>query len=471
MRPNPFPSFLLAFGLTAACLLAALAGFIWLMDPFAFYGSPALPRVNAVKPEVHSHARTAKAAAVARLRPDGLILGSSRTHRGLDPDHPGWTADTVYNLSLPSAEMEEVRHYFLYAHKLRPIRQAVLGAEFFMFNAYYGVNRTFDAGRLRVSAIGPATPNLDVELARSLLSVDSLVAAIRLPRWQAHPIDGTVRANGFRYYALPGHPRGMRRVFTHYGQAHINGLWNKGPGHTYAFQDPKTGRSRFDDLEAVLEVAYRDGVDLRIVISPAHAWELEFLDRSGMWDRFEEWKRRLVRLNEETAERLGKAPFPVWDFSGYNSITAERVPPAGDTRAVMAFYGDPTHFRKIAGDLMLDRVFGYHDPARPVPADFGVRLTRANVERHLARIRRMRSVWRAMFPGDVREIAAIRPSAEGPSAQAATAGARGYPSPSPGVRPVITPASSSSSGVGYHMSSEGVAKVRSTKSGATPASR
>ena len=59
----------------------------------------------------------------------------------------------------------------------------------------------------------------------------------------------------------------------------------------------------------------------------------------------------------------------------------------------MRWYWEHSHYRKATGDLMLDRVLGYSDPKRPMPADFGVRLTSANVDQHIARSKVDLQAW------------------------------------------------------------------------------
>ena len=61
----------------------------------------------------------------------------------------------------------------------------------------------------------------------------------------------------------------------------------------------------------------------------------------------------------------------------------------------MRWFWDYSHYRKAAGDLVLDRVFGHDDPTRTLPADFGVRVTRATVDAHLLRSESKLADWTA----------------------------------------------------------------------------
>ena len=92
----------------------------------------------------------------------------------------------------------------------------------------------------------------------------------------------------------------------------------------------------------------------------------------GLGERYEFWLRELVRINEQEAAAPARPPLPLWDFSDPNTITRRTDSPAGDA-SPMRWFWEHSHYRKVTGDLMLDRVFGTHRRQRPLPQDFGVR--------------------------------------------------------------------------------------------------
>ena len=69
---------------------------------------------------------------------------------------------------------------------------------------------------------------------------------------------------------------------------------------------------------------------------------------------------------------------PVWDFSGYNSITTQPIKP------VMNNYVDNSHYSPPIGAFVLNRVLSHN--VEQVPKDFGVLMTPDNIEQHLANI-------------------------------------------------------------------------------------
>ena len=169
--------------------------------------------------------------------------------------------------------------------------------------------------------------------------------------------------------------------------------------------------SSFDPFRFMLRRAYEEGTDLRLYVTPKPASIRELITMLRLGERYEFWLEELVRINEEEAARAGREPLPLWDFSDPNTITREPVPAAGDLTP-MRWYWDRSHYRQAAGDLILDRIFDYRDAARTLPDDFGVRLTAANIDAHLARTRLKLAEWAAANPDFVSQMAAVVRNAE-----------------------------------------------------------
>jgi hypothetical protein len=157
-------------------------------------------------------------------------------------------------------------------------------------------------------------------------------------------------------------------------------------------------------FERIVALCRTEGIDLRIVLTPAHVHELEIAAAVNAWPRIEDGKRELVRLlAADAARHPGSTPFPLWDFSRYSAITTEPLPEPG-SRAEMKYYWDPSHFKETVGDMVLDRVFGVSRPERPVPADFGQRLTSETIEAAIAQDLLGQAAYRAAHRGDVDRI-------------------------------------------------------------------
>jgi hypothetical protein len=168
--------------------------------------------------------------------------------------------------------------------------------------------------------------------------------------------------------------------------------WLPLPKMQHCFTSMETGMTSFDRFRFMLRRAYAEGTDLQLFTTPLNAAFYELFRALDLYERYEFWLKELVLINEEEATRAGSRPFPLWHFGDVNTVTSEPIPSATNTEP-MKYYWDSAHYRKSAGDLILDRIFNYRDPARVLPDDFGISLTKANIDGHLASTRAKLADW------------------------------------------------------------------------------
>jgi hypothetical protein len=377
---------------------------------------------NAYKPAVDHRVRLVKAYDVRHIRPQAIILGTSRSHMGLRPSHDGWDrlAKPVYNLAFDGATTKEMYHYLLHAYAVRPLRQVVLGLDtYHATRAPAAARLDFDA-QLLDSPGGLSLPSLVRADLKVLATVDTLRASLatvqsqrgRQPQWFAQ--DGQRLGDVF-FHRAGEHfeqlgPRGyfeqIDRLEVQFKREGQRAAFSRDPARA---AQPTTGGSdtSLDYIRRIVAFCRAAGVDLRIFIAPEHAHQLEITAAIGEWATVENAKRALVELlAEDAARHPDAAPIPLWDFSGYTSVTTEMLPKPG-SRAEMRFYWDSSHFKEITGDFVLDRLFGLSHPQRAVPPDFGVQLTAATIESALARLRADQRAYRRRHPDDVAWIGSM----------------------------------------------------------------
>lgn len=373
------------FNLTlAAVTLPSLFGFGLLnaaVDPYGVINSPELPGVNQLKPEQFNHVRLFKAIDVIRNEPKIVLLGSSRTDLGLNPKHPGLKpGNSRYNLALVGPNMYEVKRYFDHALTNQPdLKTVVIGLDFFMFN-----DLKTNAPDFKESLLNQETIPLQ-EVINSTLSLNALNAS-------KSTLSSSIKSKAYFLYDA----NGMRFIYNNKPkkplpvgfQDMLKGLMaSEGYYKEYRLSD-----SFLEDFQDIVETCKEQGIELKVFISPSHATQWESLRVSGLWPVFEKWKHRLVEIT------------PVWDFSGYNSITTEAI---GEG---MKNYWDSSHYREEVGDLILNRLFSYQ--SQTVPEDFGVLITRENVESHLGKIRNERESWAKTNPDLVQLVEDLNPKSE-----------------------------------------------------------
>jgi hypothetical protein len=401
--------------LWSGCLVAGLLVLVGacnlLIDPYDICRLASVPGFNQNKPAAPRHVRVTKPALLRRYRFPALATGSSRVEIGIDPDHPGWDPRyrPVFNFGLGAAGIEEIAQRVEDMLDEQTVDQLVIGLDFFMFNAML-VNPLAAEGepevsRWRLLGSGPG------EWLNALFTTDALRASIETVRKQDRVLDPGYLPDGqidttFNLHRVSrvGHRQSFQRVERQY----FDSDYFPPPQRIYRFEDPKTGASTLAAFRRILDAARAHGVDLRLYISPEHARLLEVAVQSGLWPRFEDWKRKLVAtVAAEAADRPGRQPFPLWDFSGYNSVTTESVPAAGDRQTQMRYYWEGSHFKSETGDLILDRLFAWQESGRAIPEDFGVPLADYNIEEFLLQTRCRQQEYRNAHPQEIDEIAAL----------------------------------------------------------------
>lgn len=363
-------------------LLVAAAN--WSIDPVNLRGTQERGGWMHNKPALRDQERLFKPFAVVRHRPEVVLIGSSRSNHALDPAHAAFAGRRAYNLSLSGTSVAEMRAMFEHALAQGALRTAVIELDIGFFTpTAQGSSGGFDyADDARASH--PVRRTL--RALQTAWSWDTFPLSLRTLRGQALPFeytdDGRQGDGVFEYrIATLG---GVRNTFESYtartfpDQLALARLWDT---RRLAAAD----LPGMEDLRALLELARAHDVQVHLFLSPEHA--LGALVERAAFDphRLDAWRSAVVTLAESLErESAGRFVTPVWDFSGFNSVTEEPVPAPGDAAARMANYWEQSHYRKRVGDWILDRIFGLEGPGEPPPADFGVRLTTQNMATHFA---------------------------------------------------------------------------------------
>ncbi|MEB3342006.1 hypothetical protein [Okeania sp.] len=141
-------------------------------------------------------------------------------------------------------------------------------------------------------------------------------------------------------------------------------------------------------MKKIVDFCKQKQIKLIVFISPSHATQWEIIKNAGHWSSFEEWKREVVKIT------------PVFDFSGYNTITTEPI------HNNMENYTENSHYTPKVGNLILNRILSYKE--EELPEDFVILINSKNLESHLEKIRQDREVWVKNNPDEVNLVIEIK---------------------------------------------------------------
>lgn len=363
-----------------------MAAFNFVVNSFSIFPVTPIPGYT----DVHfiENVRIYKNFLLKKRSIDGLMLGSSRIEESMNPMPAAWPGMQVYNMAMPGASLHEILRSLQHANAITPLKQGLIGLDFFMFSAFMEPVSDFSEDYFSVDVAGNKKPDTYVlrTYANLLFSADVLEKS-----------RNTIQDSQKR--AAPSHDdNGMVAVAAHNAAAKDNtaiykvfdafknnyfrkgGFWLNGPNSTYTTIKNAAGESTYDDLRVLLDYIYRNNLDIRFVISPLHVHMLLGMDGIGLWPAFSDWKKQLAKINEEVAATYHQPPKAIWDFAVVNAMTTEWLPE--DPRLTtpkngLQWFWDPAHAKPAFGDLMQQRVFisGIED--------IGTRLRSNTVEKHL----------------------------------------------------------------------------------------
>ncbi len=411
--------------LAALLLVGSVAAFNITIDPYGMYRLIEVKGFNLHKPAIYNRIRLFKAYDIRRIKPDSIVLGTSRSHVAMRMFHEGWdpTAKIRYNLAFDGATTKEMYFYLRYAEAIHPLKQVVLGLDTYHPTLAPASTRPdFDQALLGENRSLISSVRMMLEDLKLLASVDTFFASIATLRSQHTGEPEWFAADGQRLGDI------FFRTFEDKFRTCPRDYFEEIDRMEVGFKLPDRKLASVTSIKAVsvsassqktadetslgyirriVRFCRENHIDLRIFITPEHAHQAEISAAVGTWPSVEEAKRNLVHLLAEDATmHPEELPIPLYDFSGYNSITTEPLPKPG-SRDEMKYYWDSSHFKEIVGDFVLDRLFGISRPGHHVPADFGIRLTPATIESALSRIRASQIAYRLSHPQDIAVIRSV----------------------------------------------------------------
>jgi len=384
-------------------VLLLIGGFNWWVDPYDIYHPADYKSNNLVW--MSKQLRLAKAYRVKQLRPQGIVIGASTSQLGINPNHPGWGESVYprYNLSLPGANLYESYRYFQHSHAVGPLKQLLIGLDFEAFNFFKKLSDDFNESYMIVSRNGELQDYYLTTLAITLFSSSAIKASQKKMFYRG---EGTHFSNGTEFSEEIDSTLGSNRSAMIWSAAnYVTRLLTPPPAHRFCLDDRTQANSSFQYLRQILRTAKESEADVRLFIQPTHVYLLEALKAFGMMGDYEKWQHQLIDLvegvNKEYPESLN---FPLWDFSGYNSVTMDEVPPVAEPKRPMDWYYDVAHFKKSLGSMIQDRVFNYSDAGRTIPTDFGMKINSKNIDLYQRGQRSRRIKYMLAHQEEIKEL-------------------------------------------------------------------
>jgi hypothetical protein len=400
---NDHIKFLIIFFLSVSQVLLLIAAINWWVDPYGIFHPDEYNPQKSIW--MSKQLRLAKAYKLKQLKPQGIVMGTSSSQLGIDPEHPGWNKSVYprYNISLTGASPYETLRYFQHSQAVSPPRQILIGLDFVVFNLFYPLSDDFKESHMVVSPEGSSKDHLYDNFSVTLFSLAAFKASQKKLFYRGK---GTHYSNG---RVIPeekeGASRNNRLALMNSATSFVPKLLMPPPGHRFCLYDEMGSNYNFLYLRKILTIAKENGADVRLFIQPTHVYLLEVLRILGMTEDYKNWQKELINLVEDINNKYSKTrAFPLWHFGGYNSVTMTEVPPAETPNRSMLWYWDIGHYNKNLGDLIQDRIFSFHQPGRLVPDDFGIQISSKNIARHHSTQKIKQGEYIKTYPKDIKKL-------------------------------------------------------------------
>lgn len=319
---------------------------------------------------------------------DTLILGGSRARAALDPAGPVLGTMNAYNAAVPDASMVEVAAIGRFARRHDRPKRVIISLSLSMFEADRATAHDFESS-------GFDGDPMPLVYARTLLAPDATLDAFRTLRDNLRGLPAPDKPNGLhlRLHPDPEYREAFDNVLEH---DYLVQPWH------YAHFEYDPGRVEL--FRRLVADFARSGTDVYVYVDPVHARQLEAMTAMGVYPIFERWLTDLTgAVATVNADPASRGEVELWDFTGYDSITTETIPDAGNAQLRMTWYWNSSLYKPVLGERVLARMLGPDGEE----AGLGARLDPSNVRAVLRQKRQDRAIYEAAHPKEVAEVARL----------------------------------------------------------------
>lgn len=350
---------------TVAVLTAVALMHVYL-DPFGVWHSYSETAAQAplthAKPGIDSDPRFAKPLQVMSLKPQTIIVGSSRVRDGMDPALlDGLVPAPIMNYGTAGMRATEGARFIRHAVDVAKVKTVIWGLDFFGFN---DLNMN-EMGRDGFGILGKH-PRVN-DFARLLIAWPTLELAGEMFKGSA-----ITQPNGFNHAPATPPAEILHSILRNaVGFGKVDFLYGK--FSSYA--------AHMAEFEQAIAYATAKGVQVYLYTSPLHGLVMEAIFQKDSQDIFLDWKKAVASVAH-------KYHVPIYDYMTYNSVTT------ADGAQAATYFFDGAHFTPLVSRFILGKYFPVPQvAAAPAPADFGLPLKLSTIDAQWAELLQQRKIY------------------------------------------------------------------------------
>ncbi len=333
--------------------------FNYLFDLYGFNNFITINRINSEKNSNATLTTRFKSKMLEKGNFNTIMLGTSKTGV-MNPEIIDKYLDgKTFNLAYPGSVTEMQNRLFFYALKYNNIKNVVYGIDFMSFNESRVVKNDFQEFYELQKKIENKEKISNFDL---YLNIETFKKSMKL---LVENILGTKEikpiylSNGMRDHlnyikelenGMYNFDKEVNKEIKHYYG--IGGIYKK---YNFSYE-------YLEYFQEIITFCRKNNIKMWIYIPPMYSDLFNALEPAGYFDEFETFKRELVKITDFI------------DFTGNNTINMDKNN-----------YWDGAHLRKELTEILMSKVF--NDKLVKGPKDFGVLVTKDNIEEHLYNVR------------------------------------------------------------------------------------
>lgn len=374
---------LYALFFVALLMLIAVAGLI--VDPSGFFYFRGIFLGNKVDKIILTTPLSTKPMILSTLKPEAVIIGSSRAGRGynLKSFNAAGLPVKTYNMGIPGMIMEEAALLVDHLKDNHELTDIFLALDFGMFNTSYHARQEFKNLKSgKFSAHGSFMEKIRL-YKTTLFSPDAIKALDQKSRVTTDVSGFFTTGSVQQWLKTNGHRKNTR---------HIEKLMvsNRKQNPNYPAQ--------IERFKQTIEILSNVQKRVHIFVNPVHFRRLVIYSMTDQQQNYLLWLDDVIRIMCKKSTPQYQPKLTV--FSGVNEITTEKFPDMGDTETRMRWYWELSHFNSSVGAMVLQQL-----NAQESSSDhFGSVLTCSNRGTFIARFEDDWNDFMATHPEIVREI-------------------------------------------------------------------
>ena len=350
------------FGLS---LFGALlvGGVNYIVDPYGFNNFINIDKFNSKKYSNTAITTRFKTKILQNRDFDAIMLGTSRIGVMNPIVVNKYLNSNTFNLEYPGSNTVIQNKLFKYANYFNNIKYLVYGIDFMSFNENRIIKNDFIEFYDLENEVDnfEKTSNYDLYFnIETFVKSGKLVIKNILNKQKLEPI--YLYENGMRDYRnfIEDNKNGILKLDEEIDRSISSYFSNKS---TSIYKNYKFSYEYLDYFKDTIEFCRKNNIKVFVYIPPMFSKHFDAIYAGGYFDEFELFKKELVKLTDFI------------DFTGHNSITTNKNN-----------YWDSSHLRVETTEFLMAKIF--NDKSVEVPEDFGVLVTKDNIDEHLQNLRK-----------------------------------------------------------------------------------